>query len=121
MQPLRVLVIEDDALIAMLLGEMLSDLGHRVCATAATPAEAIAAARQENPDFLLSDVKLRDGSGIDAVEEILRGRPLPHMFMTGDTVGLKSLRPDVVAVSKPFSARALAYAIGKALKADAAS
>jgi hypothetical protein len=41
--------------------------------------------------------------------------------MTGDTVGLKSLRPDVVAVSKPFSARALAYAIGKALKADAAS
>jgi two-component system, response regulator PdtaR len=51
MQPLRVLVIEDDALIAMLLGEMLSDLGHRVCATAATPAEAIAAARKENPDF----------------------------------------------------------------------
>src|ERR1700735_621231 len=58
MQPLRVLVIEDDALIAMMLGEMLSDLGHRVCAIATTLAEAIAAARQEDPDLLLSDVKL---------------------------------------------------------------
>jgi two-component system, response regulator PdtaR len=121
MQPLRVLVIEDDALIAMMLGEMLSDLGHRVCAIATTPAEAVAAASQEGPDLLLSDVKLRNGSGIDAVAEILRSRPVPHMFMTGDTMGLKSRRPDVVAVSKPFSIRALAKAIGKALEAGAAS
>jgi CheY-like chemotaxis protein len=121
MQPLRVLVIEDDALIAMMLAEMLSDLGHRVCATAASPAEAIAAACQEGPDLLLSDVKLRDGSGIEAVAEILRSRPVPHMFMTGDIVGLKSSRPDVVAVSKPFSAAALAKAIGKALEVGAAA
>jgi two-component system, response regulator PdtaR len=120
MQMLRVLVIEDDALIAMMLAEMLSDLGHRVCATATTPAEAIAAARQENPDFLLSDVKLRNGSGIDAVDEIVRSRPLPHIFVTGDTVGLKSLRPDVVALGKPFSAGALANAIKKAVEASAA-
>ena len=73
MQPLRVLVIEDDALIAMMLAEVLGDMGHEVCATAGTPAEAIAAARRENPDLVLSDVKLRNGSGIDAVEEILRG------------------------------------------------
>jgi CheY-like chemotaxis protein len=117
MQMLRVLVIEDDALIAMVLAEMLSNLGHRVCATAATPGEAIAAARQEGPDLLLSDVKLRNGSGIDAVEEILRSRPVPHMFMTGDTAGLKLRRPDAVAVRKPFSAAALAKAIEKALEA----
>ena len=116
MEPLRVLVIEDDALIAMMLAEMLSDMGHRVCATAATPAEAIAAARQEDPDLLLSDVKLRNGSGIDAVEEILRSRPVPHMFMTGDTAGLKLRLPDAVAIRKPFSAAALAKAIEKALE-----
>jgi CheY-like chemotaxis protein len=121
MLPLRVLLIEDDALIAMLLGEMLSELGHRVCATATTPVEAIAAARQENPDFLLSDVKLRDGSGIDAVEEILRSRPVPHMFMTGDAAGLKLRLPDAVVVGKPFSATALAKAIEKALKVGAAA
>jgi CheY-like chemotaxis protein len=119
MQPLRVLVIEDDALIAMMLAEVLGDMGHKVCATAGTPAEAIAAARQENPDLVLSDVKLRDGNGIDAVEEILRGRLIPHMFMTGDTVGLKSRLPDAVAVRKPFSQAALAKAIEKALAAEA--
>jgi len=121
MQTLRVLVIEDDALIAMMLGEMLSDLGHQVCATATTPAEAIAAARQEAPDLLLSDVKLRNGSGIDAVEEILRSRPVSHMFMTGDTAGLKLRLPDAVAVRKPFSAAALAKAIEKAVEAGATS
>jgi CheY-like chemotaxis protein len=120
MQPLRVLVIEDDALIAMMLGEMLSELGHRVCATAATPTDAIAAARREGPDLLLSDVKLRNGSGIDAVEEILRSSPVPHMFMTGDKVGLKLRLPDAVVVGKPFSAAALAKAIEKALEVGAA-
>ena len=121
MQPLRVLVIEDDALIAMMLVELLSDLGHRVCATATTPAEAIAAARQADPDLLLSDVKLRNGSGIDAVEEILRSRRVPHMFMTGDTVSLKLRLPDAVAVRKPFSLIALAKAIEKALEVGPAS
>ena len=119
MQPLRVLVIEDDALIAMLLADVLSGMGHEVCATAGTPAEAIAAARQESPDLVLSDVKLRNGSGIDAVEEILRSKPVPYMFMTGDTVGLKLRLPDAVAVRKPFSEAVLAKAIEKALAAAA--
>jgi two-component system, response regulator PdtaR len=121
MDPLRILVIEDDPLIAMMLGEMLSGLGHRVCATAATPAEAIAAARQEVPDLLLSDIKLRNGSGIDAVEEILRSGPVPHMFMTGDPVALNLRVPDAVVVRKPFSSIALAKAIEKALEAGGAS
>lgn len=121
MQTLRVLVIEDDALIAMMLTEVLSDLGHRVCGTAATPAEALAAAHEQRPDFLLSDVKLRDGSGIDAVEEILRAGPIPHMFMTGDLLGLHLRLPDAVAVRKPFSSATLAKAIAKAVEAGAAS
>jgi CheY-like chemotaxis protein len=121
MQPLRVLVIEDDALIAMMLAEVLSGMGHTVCATATTLAEAIAAARQENPDLVLSDVKLRNGNGIDAVEEILRSKPVPHMFMTGDTMGLKLRLPNAVAVRKPFSEPALAKAIEKALEAGALS
>jgi CheY-like chemotaxis protein len=121
MLPLRVLVIEDDALIVMLLAEVLSAMGHKVCATASTPAEAIAAARQEAPDLVLSDVKLRNGSGIDAVEEILRNQPVPHMFMTGDIAGLKLRLPNAVAVRKPFSEAALAKAIETALEVGAAS
>jgi CheY-like chemotaxis protein len=121
MQPLRVLVIEDDALIALMLTEVLSDLGHGVCATAATPAEAIAAAHEQKPDFLLSDVKLRGESGIDAVAEILRDGPVPHMFMTGDLAGLRVRLPDAVAIRKPFSSATLATGIAKALEVGAAS
>jgi len=121
MKSLRVLVIEDDALIAMMLTDVLSDLGHGVCATAATPAEAVAAARQQGPDFVISDVKLRNGSGVEAVEEILRSGPIPHMFMTGDPVGLNLRLPNAVVVRKPFATAALAKAIEKALGAAGAS
>ena len=41
MKALRVLVIQDDALIAILLAELLASMGHDVCATAATAAEAV--------------------------------------------------------------------------------
>jgi two-component system, response regulator PdtaR len=121
MQALRVLVIEDDALIAMMLVELLGDLGHGVCATVATPAEALVAAHEQRPDFLLSDVKLRNGSGVDAVEEILRAGPVPHMFMTGDLASLRLRLPNAVAVRKPFSGATLAKAIAQALEAGAVS
>ena len=49
MKALRVLVIEDDALIAMLLAELLAGMGHDVCATAATEAEAVIAAARSKP------------------------------------------------------------------------
>ena len=121
MKSLRVLVIEDDALIAMMLAEVLSDLGHGVCATAATPAEAIVAARQHDPDLLISDAKLRNGSGVAAVEEILRGGHVAHMFMTGDPAGVKLCLPDAIVIRKPFSTAALAKAIAKAVEAAVAS
>ena len=44
MKALRVLVVEDDALIAMLLSELLAGMGHDVCATAASEADAVIAA-----------------------------------------------------------------------------
>jgi CheY-like chemotaxis protein len=120
MKALRVLLIEDDALIAMMLAELLSSMGHQVCATAATPAEALAAAREQRPDFVISDVKLRNGSGIAAVEEILRGGRVAHIFMTGDPAGVKVRLPDAIVVRKPFSTAALSQAIEKAFEAAAA-
>src|SRR3954454_11694704 len=84
MKALRVLVIEDDALIAMLLTEMLAGMGHDVCATAATEAEAVIAATRYGPDLMIVDAGLGRGSGVSAVEEILRAGPLAHVFISGD-------------------------------------
>src|SRR5438046_3704813 len=102
METLRVLVVEDDALIAMLLSELLASMGHNVCATAASEAEAVIAAARYASDLMIVDAGLGRGSGVSAVEEILRAGPLAHVFVTGDAEGVRVRKPDAVIVRKPF-------------------
>lgn len=111
------LVAEDDALIAMLLAELLAGMGHDVCATATTEAETITAAASYAPDLMIVDAGLGRGSGISAVEEILRSRPLAHVFISGDVARVRQRQPDAVVVQKPFREAELARAITKALAA----
>lgn len=69
--PACVLIVEDQILIAWQLQELLEEAGYRVLAVASNPAEAIAAAGQERPDFALMDIRLDSGtSGIDAAREL---------------------------------------------------
>jgi CheY-like chemotaxis protein len=117
MKALRVLVIEDDALIAMLLSELLAGMGHDVCATAATEAEAVSAATRHRPDLMIVDAGLGRGSGISAVEEILRAGPLAHVFISGDAGRVQTRKPHAVVIRKPFREAELARAIDLALAA----
>jgi CheY-like chemotaxis protein len=117
MKTLRVLVIEDDALIAMMLAEQLADLGHDVCATAATEGEAVMAAAHYRPDLMIVDAGLRLGSGVSAVEEICRTGPLAHVFISGDAERVRRRRPNAVVVRKPFRQAELARAIEIAVTA----
>lgn len=79
-----VLIIEDEAMIAMDLENITRDLGHRVTGSAPTRSHAIVLAQGEKPDLILSDIKLADGSsGIDAVEDILENTAeTPVIFIT---------------------------------------
>ena len=115
MKTLRVLVIEDNALIAILLSEMLADMGHFVCATAATESEAVVAAARYGPDLMIVDAGLGQGSGVSAAEEILRAGPLAHVFISGDADRVRLRKPDAVVVRKPFREAELARAINMAL------
>ena len=117
MRALRVLVVEDDALIATLLSELLAGMGHDVCATAATEARAVAAAARDRPDLIIVDAALARGSGISAVEEILRAGPVAHLFVSGDPGTVQALRPSAVVVRKPFREADLVRAITTALNA----
>jgi CheY-like chemotaxis protein len=117
MKALRVLVIEDDALIALLLSELLAGMGHDVCAMAATEAEAVSAATRYDPDLMIVDARLGRGSGVSAVEEILRAGPLAHVFITGDVETVRVRKPHAVVVRKPFREADLARAIDMALAA----
>jgi CheY-like chemotaxis protein len=111
MEALRVLVAEDDALIALLLAELLAGMGHEVCARVATESEAVIAAAHYKPDLMIVDAGLRGGSGISAVEEICRTGPLAHVFISGDAERVRLRQPDAVVVRKPFRQAELARAI----------
>ena len=111
------LIIEDDALIAMLLAELLAGMGHDVCASAATEAEAVIAATRYGPDLMIVDAGLGRGSGVSAVEEILRAGPLAHVFISGDAERVRLRKPNAVVVRKPFREAELARAIDLALAA----
>lgn len=111
------LVVEDNILIGMLLSDMLIELGHVVCAVERTEEGAVAAAAKFRPDLMIVDVHISHGSGISAVETILRDRFVPHVFVTGDKLGTQQHRPGDVVIEKPFREHELIEAIKRATAA----
>lgn len=114
MKPIRILVVEDDALLAISLEEMLIEMGHEICAVEGTEAAAVAAALQHAPDLIIVDAWLREGSGISAVEQILRARSIWHLFVSGDMRSVQQAIPGAVVLQKPFRESELASAIQRA-------
>ncbi|MDB5362673.1 MAG: hypothetical protein JWO51_3970 [Rhodospirillales bacterium] len=115
MRALRILVAEDDAMIGLLLADVLNGMGH-ACTIAATEAETVAAANFYHPDLMIIDAQLGDGSGITAVNEINRGGAVPHLFVSGDAPRVLMLQPGALVLQKPFREAELARAMGRALR-----
>jgi two-component system, response regulator PdtaR len=112
---LRIMVVEDEAVIALLLTEVLEGMGHEVCAIAATKAGAVTSAVECRPDLMIVDARLGDGSGVAAVDEILRTWFIPHVFVSANISRVRALRPDAVMIQKPYREADLASAIQRAL------
>ncbi|MDQ2762230.1 MAG: response regulator [Pseudomonadota bacterium] len=113
MKALRILIVEDDALIGDLLAEMLTGMGHRVCAIEATETGAVLAASQHRPDLMIVDARLARGTGVSAVETILRTEPVPYLFISGGRID--AARSDAVVLQKPFREPDLVRAIERTL------
>jgi DNA-directed RNA polymerase specialized sigma24 family protein len=114
----RILIIEDEAVIAMDLSDLVTGAGHSVCAVEATASTAVAAAKRERPDLVLADIQLADGSsGIDAVKEILASFEVPVIFITAfpDRL-LTGERPEpTFLITKPYSPDMVRAAVSQAL------
>ena len=115
MNSLRILVVEDEPLIAMLLADILAEMGHSVCAVEATEAGAVAAAEKYRPEMVIVDDGLIEGSGISAIERILLAGFIPHVFVSGGNLDRERLSPRAVILRKPFLEAQLEHAIQKAL------
>ncbi|KIN65830.1 Two-component response regulator [Sulfitobacter noctilucae] len=114
-----VMIIEDEAIIAMDIESIVADMGHRITGVARTRDEAIALAKADLPDLILADIQLADNSsGIDAVNDILQAqgaRPVifitafPERLLTGD-------KPEpAFLISKPYSVDQVISSVSQAM------
>lgn len=114
----QIMIIEDEAIIALHIRSIAEDLGHEVTGIARTQAEAAALARIGPPELVLADISLADGSsGIDAVRDILGQIDVPVIFITAFPERLLTgTRPEPTwLITKPFSPETVAATIGQAL------
>ncbi len=118
MTGLRIVLVEDNAQISALLAELLAALGHEICATATTEVEAVAAAALHGPDLMIVDAHLQTGSGVSAMETILRLTAMPHFFITG---GARRIFPaGATVLLKPFGMVSLLAALDSVTRQSAA-
>ncbi|MEM7519751.1 MAG: response regulator [Pseudomonadota bacterium] len=114
-----VMIIEDEAIIAMDIESIVAEMGHRVTGVARTRAEAVELARNDLPDLVLADIQLADNSsGIDAVNDILAEhglRPVifitafPERLLTGD-------KPEpAFLISKPYTVDQVVSSVSQAM------
>lgn len=108
---LRVLVAEDEALVCMLIEDMLSDLGVAIVGPAATLDEAIALAQSAEADVALLDLNLA-GKPVFPVADILAERGVPIIFASGyGEAGLNDRHRGATVLQKPFREADLARAL----------
>jgi two-component system, response regulator PdtaR len=116
---MRVLIVEDEPIIAMHLALLVAELGYEVCATAASATGAIALAALHNPHVVLMDIRLAQGSsGIDAARELHAQRALRCIFLSAniDESTRAAIQPyePIDFVGKPVLPVALQRALKKA-------
>lgn len=113
-----VMIIEDEAIIAMHLRKIVQSLGNTVAGVARTRDEAVAMAKGVLPDLILADISLADGSsGIDAVKDILDEFSVPVIFITAFPQRLLTgERPEpTYLITKPFEPETVTATIWQAL------
>jgi DNA-directed RNA polymerase specialized sigma24 family protein/CheY-like chemotaxis protein len=114
----KVMIIEDEPIIALHLKNLMASMGHTVVGTYRTKSEAVDMAPQLQPELILADVNLADGSsGIDAVADILEYQSVPVVFITAFPERLltgERLEPAYL-ISKPFEPENVAATVWQAL------
>ncbi|WP_415922102.1 response regulator [Tateyamaria sp. SN6-1] len=114
-----VMIIEDEALIAVDLESIATDLGHQVTGVARTETGAVELFERQRPDLILSDIQLADGSsGIDAVNRITeKAGDIPVIFITAFPERMLTGEGPEPAflISKPYTEEQVRSAISQAM------
>jgi CheY-like chemotaxis protein len=106
----RILVVEDEALVSLMVVDMLAELGATVVGPATTVAKALALAAAEDIDAALLDVNVRN-ERVDPVAEALRARFIPVVLATGYGDGAGQIAREAPILDKPYTQEKLAAAL----------
>ena len=115
---MKVLIVEDEVLLAMELESELEDAGHQVIGHAMSRTDAMSILAGSRPDFAFVDIHLQDGPTGIGVGSHLASIGVPYVFMSGN---IKRIPDDFAgawgAIEKPYSAagfrNALQYLVGR--------
>jgi len=115
----RIMIIEDEAIIAMDISAIVESMGHEVTGIARTRDQAVELARKHPPEMILADIQLADkSSGIDAVAHILEEMgDIPVVFITAFPERLLTgERPEpAFLITKPYSEDQVQSAVSQAM------
>jgi CheY-like chemotaxis protein len=110
---MRILVVEDDAIIALSAAAVLEEAGHDVIGPALGVEHALALAREHGPDLALVDINLAGGDeGIDLARQLQRELGVRSLFVSGQIATARSNRDAALGLlKKPYDPAALAGAL----------
>ena len=115
----KILVVEDEMMLATLVQDELDLAGYEVLGPVATQAEAVEAALDGNPDLIVMDIRLQTGDGIDAAIEIRKRTGIRVVFASAYSDQLTLTRAQLAKpagwVAKPYTPLELLAAIEHAL------
>jgi CheY-like chemotaxis protein len=113
---LQILVVEDESMVAMMIEDMLEDLGHKVIVTSGRMPDASKLVSDASADLAILDVNL-NGEETYPLADSLAARQIPFIFATGyGSSGIKDEWSGVPVLQKPFQSRELAQAINLAIR-----
>src|ERR1700733_15025597 len=94
MKSLRVLIADDDGLTLMVLRKILVTMGHTVVGEAGDGQQAVALAREANPDLIILDIRMPKMDGLEAARQIRDRCPVPIIVLSAHTeAGLGAVVP----------------------------
>lgn len=111
---MHALIIEDDAMTAMMIEDELRELGYSTVDMATTELDAVEAVAKHCPDLVTVDGSLFPECGMNAVVALRSSVRVPVVLITADDTGARRDLPDAAVLEKPFSVSQLSAAIRRA-------
>jgi CheY-like chemotaxis protein len=110
---LRILIVEDEILIALELESLLQDAGHEVVGVAASSDEALGLGAESRPDLAFVDIHLADGpTGVEVARSLAREHGIMVLFMTANAKRIPDGFTDAHGViAKPYTERGVQQAL----------